>query len=537
MLLSALLPVLLLACSPDEPDKADDADDVEDTGARDTALYELVVSPYLQSVTDEDAWVLWITDEGEESRVTWGPTEAMENTTSGEVETEGGLGYVHAVRLEGLTPGGEIYYQAHTGGTASEVTRFRAAPATGDDARFLVIAMSDMQRDDANPDKFDEIISDGVIPYVTDTLGLDLADDVGMVLIPGDLVDNGWDYREWWGDFFAPAAPLISQVPVFPVTGNHEADTPLYFRYFRLPEDGSPDYEEHWWTADRGRLRVIGLDSNTPYRGEPQRAWLEGVLADTCVDPDIDFVFAQLHHPYLSELWIPGEEDFSGEVVALLEAFTTDCDKPSVHLFGHTHGYSRGQSRDHRHLMINVASAGGAIDRWGGDAVDYPEFTVSQDEWGFVAIEVLAEAADPTFTVSRLSQGNVDNPRDNELRDQVTVRRYDAAPETPEALAPVGEVAGAVVLVASPFVDPDGDLQGAAHWEVSAGCDDFSAPLVSDWVQHENWWFGEDLQAGDDLSDVAVEGLGAGAYCWRVRYRDRGLSWSGWSAPMAFSVP
>jgi len=534
MLLSQLLPLLFLACNPDEP--AESAGDTDTAAARDTALYELVVSPYLQSVSDEEAWVLWITDEGEESRVTWGPTEAMENTARGEVETEGGLGYVHSVRLEGLIPGAEFYYQAHTGGTASPIASFRAAPMKGEDADLLLIAMSDMQRDDNNPDKFEEIINDGIIPFL-EGAGEGGSDAISMLIVPGDLVENGWDYRDWWDQFFTPAAALLARTPLYPVPGNHEADSPLFFRYFRLPENGSPDYEEHWWTEDRGRLRVIGLDSNVPYRGDPQRAWLAGVLADTCTDPDIDFVFAQLHHPYLSELWIPGEEDFSGEVVSMLETFTTDCGKPSVHLFGHTHGYSRGQSRDHRHLMVNVASAGGAIDRWGGDAVDYEEFSVSQDEWGFVVIEVQGQAADPAFTIRRVSRGNGDVPRDNELRDQVTVRRYDAPPAAPEALGPTGEVAGAVVLVAGAFSDPDGDLQGAAHWEVSGSCEEFSAPVVSEWVQHENWWFGEDLQAGDDLTDVAVEGLTSGAYCWRVRYRDRGLSWSDWSAPMAFSVP
>ena len=120
------------------------------------------------------------------------------------------------------------------------------------------------------------------------------------------------------------------------------------------------------------------------------------------------------------------------------------------------------------------------------------------------------------------------------------MRRFDGAPETPAAAWPVGEdVEGDLLLVAGAFADPDGDLQGAAQWQVAATCaalEDAEALVVDAWVQHENWWWDEDLQAGDDLSDHAVGALAAGGWCWRVRYRDRGLSWSGWSAPAEFTV-
>ena len=495
------------------------------------------VTPYVQSPTPESAWIVWITDEGEESRVEWGLTEALGEVAEGEAETEGGLGVVHEVLLEGLTPGADVWYRAHTDAAASDLLRFRAPPAPGDDRDFVVLAMSDMQRDDAHPDKFAEVLHEGVIPYVTEVYGPDLPASLGLALLPGDLVENGWDYLDWWGQFFAPAAPLMAQVPFFPVLGNHEAGTPLYYRYFHLPQDGTPGYEERWWSADHGNLRVVGLDSNSPDLGDVQLAWLDEVAAATCTDDDIDFLFAQLHHPSQSELWTPGEEDLSGQVIQRLEAFSADCDRPSLLLFGHTHGYSRGQSMEHRHAMVNVATAGGAIDPWSeADSVDYEAFTVTQDEWGFVLIAV-SGGDDPAFELTRVSRGDASAPLDNAVRDSLRVRRRDAAPDAPEAAWPVGEaVAGEALLVASAFSDPDGDLQGAARWQVAASCDDFSAPAADAWVQHENWWWDEDLQAGDDLTDHAVGGLAPGAWCWRVRYRDRGLTWSAWSEPAPFTV-
>ncbi|MFT4978854.1 MAG: hypothetical protein ACI8S6_004764, partial [Myxococcota bacterium] len=296
------------------------------------------------------------------------------------------------------------------------------------------------------------------------------------------------------------------------------------------PENGTPGLEEHWWAADYGRARVFGLDSNGSYASQAQLDWLDEQLDATCTDENIDIAIAQLHHPFLSELWVPGELDFTGEVIARMEAFTEDCGRPSVHLFGHTHGYSRGQSQDHRHLWVNVASAGGAIDRWGGsEQADYDEFTVSQDEWGFVAMEVDPDA----LTLTRVSHGNTDTPRDNEIRDTIRVPFTPQAPSTPETNeATVGDT---VTLSASAFED-DGQ-HGASQWQVSADCDDFAAPLVDRWLQHENQFNGQDTQAGDDLTDIELTELTTGSYCWRVRYRDRGLSWSDWSVPASLMIP
>lgn len=141
------------------------------------------------------------------------------------------------------------------------------------------------------------------------------------------------------------------------------------------------------------------MDSNEGYRNKSQLNWLEEVLLQTSANDSIDFVFAQLHHPHKSELWLDGEEDFTGEVVNRLEQFSSQTGKPSIHFFGHTHGYARGQSRDHKHLWINVATAGGNIDYWGEFAQrNYDEFTVTQDEYGFVMVEIDPNRGNPKFT-------------------------------------------------------------------------------------------------------------------------------------------
>ncbi len=500
---------------------------------------QAVVAPDLQLATSESITLRWETDLSANAEVEWGPTAALGTTVSGESWASLGGTTLHRVTLEGLTPGATVHYRARSGAWSSPVNSIVVPEAAPETVRL--IAVSDMQRDGANPDVFRDVIAGGVLPWVTNEVGLDLPNAVQAMLVPGDLVANGWSYGEWEEQFFTPAAPLMARVPTYPVPGNHESDTPYFFDYFDLPDNGTAGFEEHWWWHDIGRVRVIGLDSNAPYLVEDQLSWLDGVLADTCEDTSVDFVIAQLHHPYLSELWTPGENLWTGSVVSRLEDWSTECVKPSVHLFGHTHGYSRGQSRDHTHLWINVATAGGAIDYWGEwPQRDYDEFVVTQDEWGFVFLE--AEAGpDPSLRVRRVSRGNRDVVRDNEVTDDMTVRTVGQAPATPVALAPAADTTPSpeeATFVASAFFDPDGDAHGATQWQIAPGCDGFDAPVVDRWIQHRNEFGGVDLQAGDDLTDLfLIDGLDSESpYCWRVRYRDTTLVWSEWSKPMAFTT-
>jgi hypothetical protein len=188
---------------------------------------------------------------------------------------------------------------------------------------------------------------------------------------------------------------------------------------------------------------------------------------------------------------------------------------------------------------VNVASAGGNLDFWGEYAqYDYEEFTVSQDEYGFVMIEVEA-GDDPSFLLSRIGRGTPDDPMDNEIRDSILIRSNNTPPATPEAMSPSGTVgcSFSLALEASDFSDADGDPHGASHWQVSPDCVGFSSLAFERWRQHQNWYYDVDTQAGDLLTDELVTGLEAGPeYCWRVRYRDQSLAWSDWSTPVSFSL-
>lgn len=496
------------------------------------------VLPYLQDATPHSLYILWETDSLSESIVEWGPTEVLGNTNMGTAQNSMGEAMIHEVQLEGLTPFTKYFYRVKTENATSEIYSFKTPPLASSDESFRVIAMSDMQRDGSFPDKFQEIVEQGIIDYLDEEFGGELIDNLALVMIPGDLVVNGNTHNSWQEMFFTPSQNLLTQVPVYPVPGNHEKNSDYFFQYFKMPDNGTIGFEEHWWHKDYGNVRIIGLDSNASFNVPEQLDWLELLLTETCTADSIDFVFAQLHHPHKSELWTPGESDYTGEVVELLEQFSTNCGKPSLHFFGHTHAYARGNSRDHRHLWINSSSAGGAIDNWGEYAsFDYDEFSLSQDEYGFVSVEV-TDGEDPKIVIKRISRGDQDIIKDNELSDSMTLHLHPSVVETPIPISPMDDTVHpeCLILKASDFSSPNSNsLHGQSHWQVSDEL--FGDPVIESWKNFENWFFEIDTQLGDDLTDEQIGGLLENTeYWWRVRYRDRELNWSEWSEPVSFST-
>ena len=500
----------------------------------------LVVEPYLQNATPTSMTILWETDSDSQSIVEWGMYVFLTESTSGSSFSNYGNSKIHTVEITDLLPNTRYYYRVVVGNyeSYSDLHDFITPPDPSSEASFRIIAMSDMQRDNSNPNKFNEVIHDGVIDYISDEYSDDIAAELAMVLVTGDLVVTGSSYYQWADHFFEPSEDLFSHVPLYPVFGNHEQNTDYFIKYFHLPDNGTPGYEEHWYYTDYSNLRVIGLDSNGGYQVQAQLDWLEAVLQDACSNDYIDFVFAQLHHPYKSELWTPGESNYTGDVIQRMESFSDECGKPSIHFFGHTHGYSRGQSLDHNHLWVNVATAGGAIDYWGEwPQADYDEFTVTQDEWGFVVVDLEA-GEEPQFVLKRISRGNADTYRDNEVRDEVVIRFNNTPPNQPVGLFPSGQVdPDLLILSADDFVDADADVPMAAQWAVYQDCDLSLSPIINKFVNMENWYFNENTQESVELTQVSISGLsGNSAYCWKVRYRDTSLGWSDWSEPLSFET-
>lgn len=504
---------------------------------------KFLVKPYIQDAEPNSVIIQWQTNTGGKTIVEYGLNPNLGKKIVGtSYDVNFTKSRIHKVKLNGLKRFTTYYYRTKTNNTYSDIHKFKTPPFATDNKSFKIVAMSDMQYDYNYPNKFHEIVNNGVLAYLEKEHKGKLSDNLALVMVPGDLVENGSKYEQWKNHFFNPAENLFAEVPVYPVLGNHERNSVFYFKYFSLPENGTPAYAGHWWYKDYGNTRIIGLNSNKGYEDlKEQYTWLENLLEKTSQNKDIDFVFAQLHHPHKSELWIPGERASTGKVIQLLEQFSTKSGKPSLHFFGHTHGYSRGQSKDHKHLWINVASAGGAIDNWGEfEGRDYEEFTISQDEYGFVLVEVDANEKNPKFTIKRISRGNENTFRDNELRDSITIYKNNQKPLTPRAIAPTDNTTiktHTALLKANLFKsNQKGAFHAASQWQVSESSS-FNKISFESWKQHENWYYKENRQDEDDLTDEKTKRLKPNTtYYWRVRYRDQHLTWSDWSETKSFKI-
>jgi len=501
------------------------------------------VLPYLQNVSTSSAYVMWETSSGTQSILEYGLSETLGKSVTGNFYTSSdGISQMHKVFISELTPDTKYYYRVKSGNLTSPIYRFKTDPSQNSEKSFSFVAVSDMQLDGGNPNVFYEINHSGILNYFSKNYGPKIEDHLGFILTVGDLVNSGNTYSEWENYYFTPARDVLQYVGNYPVLGNHESNSINFFNYFHLPENGPTGYTEHTWYKDYSNVRFIGMDSNyevVNYNTQAQLDWLKIVLDETAQNQHIDFVVLELHHPFKSELWTPGEIPYTGQVISLLENFTNNSGKPSFHLFGHTHAYSRGQSRDAKHIWINVATASGNIDYWGEFAnYDYDEFSVTQDEWGFVVFDVTA-GTNPKMTVKRVSRGNETHHKDNMVTDSFTVFKQTKTINKPEALSPVNDsvLLECVKLKASVFSATSGDSEHAqTNWQISDK-NDFSKTVVETWKNFENWYSNVNTQANDDLRDEEISGLNPNTkYWWRVRYRDKEFNWSEWSDPVSFNV-
>ncbi|VVS91658.1 metallo-dependent phosphatase-like [Desulfoluna spongiiphila] len=449
-------------------------------------------------------------------------------------------------RITGLKADTTYFYKVETLLRKSPEYRFHTWPRTGGDKTIArLVAISDSQGD--HPERLADVITNGIIAVEGKGSVDACSETISALLVTGDLVTHGDNKAQWVNEFFANLQPLASRVPLIPALGNHDMTPFFYTCYFDMFPDGSL---EHCLKLSRYNLlntMILTLNSNDLIQvdglpdagGLLQREWLLDHFYDAQDDPATDFVLAQFHHPCKSELWPPGETERSCRFVAMLERFTADTGKPSLHLFGHTHAYSRGQSRDVPHVWLNVAPTAGDIDYWGEyDMTDYDEFQKSVDEFGYCLITLQAGER-PAVEMVRRSGGNGIqwfNYTDDTIADAFAIHRDNQAPEMPGIAAT--EYAGSLFLQGTDFIDPDGDAHLESHWQLIAETGD--GKVIDIWGNHtrtENIWMGENIQDGADITRHAIPELPTGTYSARVRYRDEGLAWSPWSEAVSATLP
>jgi len=247
-----------------------------------------------------------------------------------ELSTNWGKVTIHSVTLTGLRPGTSYIYRLGEETDWSEPGRFTTAATKVSQFKFLVFGDSQStnynvwrstlhQAYQANPEAV----------FFTNM---------------GDLVDRGQDYAQWKAWFDAVQGVNI---PVMPVTGNHESYTPegsfsmpiLFTAQLKLPLNGPEGLKGHVYSFDYGDVHFSMLDSQegeekrfVPAMLDIQAAWLENDLRAT----NKKWKIICLHRP-------PYNNKEKGANENIREAFVPIIDKYHVDVVftGHEHVYAR----------------------------------------------------------------------------------------------------------------------------------------------------------------------------------------------------
>jgi predicted phosphodiesterase len=214
------------------------------------AQAKILMTPYLQSVTTNSVYVLVECDSRDTVWVDFGRTtnyglsavtSIIESTTA-KVAT-----FIQKIKLTGLKPNSAYYYQARQGSSQSDGSNFHTAVEPG--TSFRLAFMADFRTNTSIHDRIAKLVAD-TYPQVS--------------LYGGDLCING-EYVSWKKEFFRPAElALISKVPFFNATGNHEGNGPNTAAFLQNPESSSltPQY----YSFDYGDLHVLVLNTQLDLR-------------------------------------------------------------------------------------------------------------------------------------------------------------------------------------------------------------------------------------------------------------------------------
>jgi 3',5'-cyclic AMP phosphodiesterase CpdA len=183
-----------------------------------------------------------------------------------------------------------------------------------------------------------------------------------VVFHTGDLVKRGADQKEW-DALKGIIAPLTEKAEFFPVRGNHDTGSSLYFDTFTLPGN------EKWYSVERYGVHFILLDSNTRIApGSEQYRWLEAELQR--LPRKEQFVAVILHHSPFSTGIYADERGLQKKIVPLFEKYAVD-----IVFSGHHHVYERLQVRGVTYIVT-----GG-----GGDPLHF-QFSYSPDSEAFRSV-------------------------------------------------------------------------------------------------------------------------------------------------------
>ncbi|MFA6035194.1 MAG: metallophosphoesterase family protein [Myxococcota bacterium] len=257
--------------------------------------------PFLTFTDGTSITMMWESAAESDSVVEYGETSALGSRATGEKAT------VHTIRLTGLKPGTQYFYRAGDGATMTSILTAQTAARPGTPFRFA--AYGDSQ---SNPERHELVVS-GIEKF-----------GPALVLHAGDIVNDGYNEKEWQELVFDVTRALAHRVPYFVGIGNHENQSPLFFSYLSYPAPAGADSPAGYYSFRWGDVFFVVFNSRTFFLGtlDTQYKWAKKQLG-SAEARRAKWRIALWHEVAYTEAWghcdYVGEERFRDTLIPMLE--------------------------------------------------------------------------------------------------------------------------------------------------------------------------------------------------------------------------
>lgn len=321
--------------------------------------------PYLQSVLENRAVIMWTTNYAAPSIVEYGRSKTSEWQVSSSAPVT-----LHEVELDELERETNYYYRVCSDTVISDWYSFKTAIHEDKPFRFIVYG-------------------DNRTNFLRHT---EIANAIGkhepdLIINTGDVVQRGLR-ADWDTEFFTPLSSLLKTTPIYVSIGNHELNASYFYDYFSFPNTE----HENYYSFQYGNSFFIFIDNNRaayPDRdyypsfapGSPQHQWLWNQLRLDAAK-NADWLFVINHVPCYTVGISTTYTANQSYLVPLFRQYNVN-----VHFSGHIHDYERGFS-DGVHYVISGGGGGplGSRKRW-----DVGEITVYAAKYHYCVVDIAGE--------------------------------------------------------------------------------------------------------------------------------------------------
>ncbi|NCB07468.1 MAG: T9SS type A sorting domain-containing protein [Bacteroidia bacterium] len=509
------------------------------------------VKPYLSSPSDTSIWISWRTDAEKETKVEFGLSfNQMTNIVTGKCDSLGVNYLWHTANLTGLAPDTRYYYRTVSGSEVSGIYSFRTQPPEGTNTghyRFAIIGDHQVISDD----RYERIVrackNKVIEKYATSPSDTLIEDHLRMLVCDGDQVNVG-TLEHYKKMHFGQSSPLMSNIPVMTVVGNHEynSDPELanYFAHYcydNISYKGITGFRgEEYYAFQVANILFVMINSNL--RDDPdQLSWIEQIVSAAGGDASVDWLFAVNHHPYYCEQ-MPNDA-----ISSMRESYCprlAQTEKYAMHIAGHSHLYARGSMRDFPcHLIIN---GGACFDQYWGQTsyTEYQDVQKTIERQIFQIVDVDLGKREMHVETYSIGTNLFPGITEDRLIDEYYLKLDAPAPEKPAITNPVSEVVLPHVFKGSKYSGQE--PLNSVEYQVANEDGDFGEPEFAYKTDFENLFLSTgspdyipiDLNAGIDITQMKLDSalFTSGKKFFRFRYRDQSLHWSPWSDTVSFTI-